>query len=93
MWWHDIKEIKECLSKLTSRISIIEACVKCWDEDSPAYNRFSDRLDEIDDKLRDIVQEFPKSENLDAIYKAVGPKEDKQPKKRTSKKKKINQDP
>jgi hypothetical protein len=59
MWWNDIREIKECLNKLTERILMIEACVKPVDGESKSFNReeFDDYMKNVD-KLNTMINEF-----------------------------------
>src|SRR5690242_7460427 len=51
MFWNDIKEIKDCLNKITCRIVILEEKindVRKLQEDSDSYDLISEKLDDMD---------------------------------------------
>ena len=67
MWWNDIKEIKEWMITIASRLTNLDVnvdIIKQTQEDANGFNCFSDRLEEMEEKIDKIRDEFPRFEKL-----------------------------
>jgi len=91
MFWNDIKEIKDCLNKITCRIVILEEKindVKKLQEGSDSYDLIIKSFISAGEKL-----EQKKFFKLDAIYKKICESEEEKPKKQVKKKKEAFTNP
>ncbi len=67
MWWNDIREIKEWMVTIASRLTGLDVnvdIIKQTLEGTDGYNCFSDRLEEMEEKIDKIREEFPRFEKL-----------------------------
>jgi hypothetical protein len=67
MWWNDIRDIKEWMVTISSRLTGLEVNIDIFKqtlEDADDFNCFSARLEDMEEKIDKITEEFPRFEKL-----------------------------
>jgi predicted translin family RNA/ssDNA-binding protein len=64
MWWNDIKEIKEWMITIASRLTALDVNVDIIKQEQEDADCFSDSLEKMEEKIDKIRDEFPRFEKL-----------------------------